>query len=498
MKRIYAAARTDRLNASWQAGDTSPDQEVYNSIVQVRSRANALHRDSGLVRAAVRAIVDEVIGCGLTLKPMVKRGRVRGAESAYLTATNQLIAEWWQEWARKEHFDTAGMRSLHRGARQMLTSKLVTGEWIGRFISQPFGGGRVPLAVEFIPPELLDHRQNGVRPNGRQARLGVEVDDWQRPTAYGFTERHPNALWTTWQRIGPINWVPADEILHIYEADRVGQSRGIGDLAALINQTWNVHEYQANEIHRQRATSSLLGFILRDLDWKPTDDENAGSDAPEWDIEPVTMRTLDPGERVEMPHVPPSDPSAPMFLRDQRQSFTSGIGAPYEKSTGDYGQANFSRAKLAKADAQPHIENLRNFVIERYYEPIIRRWLDAANDAGMPLPGFAQARPRYFAGMHWRAAGRPLLEPAKELPAMLDAVDRGAYLLQDVLDQLHGTRTVEEQLEQRAVEEALAERYGLDLKPVSGGSVASVQAPPEPPEDDALSVADEGEDGDSA
>jgi len=463
IKRTYAAAQNNRLTNAWKAGDTSADQEVYNSIVTVRSRANALYRDSGLVRASVRAIVEEVLGTGLTLKPMVKRGRKRGSDSRYMDATNELITQWWREWIRKENFDVAGFLNLHRGAQQALANVIVTGEAITRFIYQPFGNSDVPLALEFVQPERLDHTKNGqVRGKGN-VTMGVEKDDWGRPINYGFTTRHPNPLWTTWQQIGPTEWLPANEILHIYQADRPGQTRGIGDLCALINQTYHLHEYQSNEVSRQRAASSLLGFILRDIDYQPPDEEKNNS----FDIEPVSYRELEPGERVEMPHIPPSDPSAPLFLRDQRKNFTSGLGAPYERSTGDYGETNFSRAKLALIDREPHIHNLRAFMIESYYEPIVRKWLDRAYTAGMNMPGFAESRPRYFDGMSWRAAGRPLAEPAKELPALLDGVERGSHTLQDVLDHVHGDRTVEEQFDMRQEEIKMAAKHGLNFTPAS-------------------------------
>lgn len=456
-QRQYAGARTDRLTQSWKAGDTSADEEVYGSIVTCRSRANALIRDSGVVKAAVRAIYEEVIGTGFKFKSRIKRARQRkGAQSKYMDDQNRMVEAWWSEWSNKEHFDVAGMKSLHDGAISVLCQELVVGEAILRFINQPFGGGRVPLGMEFIDPILLDHQQNGQSSNGRYKVMGVEKDEWGRPVSYGFHSNKPSPLFPTTRRYGDIKWIPANEILHIFRSDeRVSQTRGIGDLCTLINAAWDLHSYQQSEVRRNRAASNLLWFVLQDInvDQLP----NADKQSEEFFSEEVSARRLAPGETVDTPHIPTSDPNTNEFMKRMLKMLTSGVGAPYERATNDYGEANYARAKLAASDREPHVQRLRIHLAENYYKAILRRQIDAAVSAGMNLPEYAERRPIYINSFYFCPPGRQMLEPAKDLPALHEGIEKGTHTMQDVLDQVHGDRSVEEQAEMIAEERKVFE-----------------------------------------
>jgi capsid protein len=168
LKRAYAAAQNNRLTSDWISQATSADSEIRGSLRTLRNRARQLVRDSDFAKAALRAVRNNVVGTGIKLQAQVRMQR--GGRLS--EEVNKRIEEEFKAWSVAKICNTAGKLSFQDIQRLSITSMLESGEVFIRFVKQPFGGGKVPLALEVIESDLLDDDYSGIAENGNQIRMG--------------------------------------------------------------------------------------------------------------------------------------------------------------------------------------------------------------------------------------------------------------------------------------------------------------------------------------
>ncbi len=220
-KRLYAAANYTRLTADWAPSSTSSDAEIVMSLRRNRSRQ--LIRDNEYALNGLRMIVQNVIGTGVGLEPLIKN--LRGTLMADLNEdVHEAFHDWWKE---PGSVHTAGILSGPEIERYAVSNLIESGESFLRFVRQPFGDSKIPLSIELVESDrVMDQWTQQVAPNKKIIRMGIEMDNWHRPTGYWMWPNHPG----DWQfsTFEPSNFVrmPADDICHMYIVDRWPQTRG--------------------------------------------------------------------------------------------------------------------------------------------------------------------------------------------------------------------------------------------------------------------------------
>ena len=56
-------------------------------------------------------------------------------------------------------------------------------------------------------------------------------------------------------------FLPADELIHLFIADRPGQTRGVSWLASALQDLHHLAGFQEASVIRARAARSVMGFI---------------------------------------------------------------------------------------------------------------------------------------------------------------------------------------------------------------------------------------------
>lgn len=478
-QRIYGAARIDYQDPQWNASNSSADAEIYSSLVRLRSLAWQEYQDMEWIRRGVDSIIDEVIGTGVPMKPTVRRSArgVRRGGSPMDERSNELIHQAWCYFTKKTRFSATGKESATQAARVLLRSVLVGGEGIARLVPMAFGDSRVQMGIELIEPALLDETKNDIQTDGSIWVMGVLLDKWGRPRKYSFRSRQRLDVFSSMQgTYGPNIEIDASEIIHLFVGERARQTRGITSLSTVIKRARNLNEYSMNELIRQRATSSMNGFLTWDQDADIPQETLARINAQrEWDMTSNSWRELPPGQTPVPPPMSTADPTYAAYMRQGGQTVASGMGASVESMTSDFTATNWSRSKIAQVMRQPFVQNLQQFMCEDWYQTVYDAWLPAAVAAGLPLPGFAMAPERFYQ-VKWCPPQPPMLDPPKELKAKADAVASMIYTLGDVLVQLHPGRTIEEHLDMIQHERQEMEQRGL---PLPGSAPAPAESPPE-------------------
>lgn len=473
-RRNYAGAATSRLTSDWVSQGTSADSEVKNSLRVLRNRARSLVRDSDFAKSALRAVKNNVVGQGIKHQAQVRM--VRGGRLD--ERLNSLVEHEWKKWGKAKNCHAGGTLSWSDIQRLCLNSMIESGEVFVRFVYQQFGDSKVPFGLEILEADFLDDDYTGLESNGNRVRMGVEINEWGRPVAYHFLTYHPGDYQFSYGNIAQKRRVrvPADEIIHLYAAERPGQTRGITAFASAIMRLNNLKGYEEAEIIAARASSAMMGFV-RTPDQELFED-GTFDDQSVLDFAPGSIRRLAPGEEMQFFSPSRPDDAFTPFVAQMLRAVASGVGCSYTQVSSDFSQSNYSSSRLELLETRAHYKTLQQYMIETLCQRVYEKWMDMAVMSGaLRLPGFDIDPDRYYESK-WIAPAAQFVDPQKEAEAYKSLVRSGIMTLSQVIS-LHGG-DFEELMRQRQHELAMLDELGIvtDTDPSAVTKAGQAQNPP--------------------
>jgi lambda family phage portal protein len=482
-KRAYAGAAMGRLNSDWTALNTSADTEIITSLRTLRARSRELLRDNEYAKAAVRIIKNNVVGSGIGMQAQVKT-----AGGNLLTRVNDTIESEWAEWTEKDTCDPAGKLAFADMERLIMGSVVENGEVLIRKVRRPFGKGTLPYALELIEADrLIDQWSVAHAENGNMIRMGVEQDSWGRPVAYWLYPHHPGDYQFSSFVASALIRVPADEIVHLFIPERIGQTRGVPWFHATLKRLRNRHGNQEAEIVAARAAASIVGIIESEEGLVPDDlvegEEEGAHHAPTLSMEPGTFQQLQPGEKFT--GFNPSRPNAGMdpFMRYMLRAFATGVGVSYASVSSDYSQSNYSSSRLALLDDRDLWRVLQGWLIRNLRTEVHRDWMGGAVLCGrLTFPDYYSKPSKYWA-VRFKPRGWSWIDPTKEVLAYKLAVRAGFMTTTDVISLTSEHADAEDVFKERRRElDMMAELnlvFDTDPSQTDLKGAEQVSAPPE-------------------
>ena len=419
-QRMYEAARRNRLLHDLIAPTTSADAELRVSLAVMRDRAHMLVRDNPYARQAKRTTQINVVGPrGIQMQGQVMKAN--GTEKD--TRRNRVLETAWRQWCRADTCDVAGRLNFH-GFEMMIAGALPeSGEALIRIVRQPMGKGRVPLALELIEAHQLDEEKSGVSDRaGHEWRLGVEINNWGRPTRYAILTRHPGDVELGLNKRGAQEkhmLIDAADIIHVFMPERIGASRGVPWLASVITTVHNLSEYEKAHWTRKRVQAASLGWIR-------TPDGELIGDAVEngqrlINTEPGSWNYLEPGQDPVAPNFGPDDGQYENVVRNLTRRFSSGFGCSYATISKDFSDANYSSMRTSVLEDRDHWRVVQSAIVELFHQRVFEEWLRAAMLVGvLPSPTFNDywTKPERYNAPRWQARSWDWVDPVKDLKAV--------------------------------------------------------------------------------
>jgi len=432
-RRAYQGARVSRLTADWVTSSTSADSEIKSSFKSLRNRARQLCRDNDYARQAVRSIQNNVIGHGIKHQSQVRMQRGGRLDEAI----NGRIHEAWEQWTRKQHCDVSGLLGFHDMERLLVRSLAESGEVFVRMIRQPFGGSKVPFALQVLEADYLIDDDIPQAAEGNTVRMGIEVDGYLRPQAYHFYANHPGDTYAGNPRTnGRRVRVPADEVIHLFLPERPGQTRGVTWFASALMRLHMLQGFEEAEVVRARASSALMGFISSPEGELVGDDVYEGERVSEF--QPGVFKYLAPGESVTVPDLNSPDGQLEPFTRSMLRAVAAGVGVSFESISKNFSESNYSSSRLSLLEERDTYRVLQRYMIENFHQQVFEGWMDMAVLSGaLSLPGYEMAPDRYKAS-RWIPRSWEWVDPQKEVNAYKDAVRCGFKTLGQVISEQGG------------------------------------------------------------
>ena len=459
------AGATRRRLAVWQ-----PSNEHVNALLRasgstVLARARFLVRNNGYAKAAMRSWGAATVGAGIKPSPLILN------EPELKAGITQAWADWTDE------ADAEGVTDFYGLCRRVSREAYLAGEVFIRFITpDPADGLSVPLQLQVMPAEQLPYWRSVPSPvvAGNEVRLGVEFDPRGRRVAYWFWKRNPSDVhleFTAAVAATELVRVPAEEVLHVYDAVEAGQVRGLSSLAQAIVKMFMLDVYDDAELERKKQAARYATFITKPpLDPTLMEGEFAADDAG------AAIGYYGPGATVELREgedVKFSDPAdvgggyEPFQYRTLLQ-LSAALGVPYAELSADLNRTTYASSRAGLLAFRAEVEAFQHAVLVfQFLRPIYQRWLRLAVLAGaVPLSATEFLADRIALSRFKAIVPRaPWVDPLKDRQAAALAVANG-YISRDDVIEAEGYDPEETDLRIKASNER-AEALGLDFTPTS-------------------------------
>lgn len=465
-KRSYHAANTGRLFADFLASARSPDSELKPDLVLMRNRARALARDDVYVKRYLTLLKTNVVG----EKGMTLQVKARNTDNSLDVIGNQIIEDAWAQFSIKGNCTSDGRLSWIDLQKYVMEATARDGEAFVQIVrNRAFIHG---IAFHPIEADMIDEQKNERAKNGREIRMGIELDEYQRPVAYWVKKRHPGDLDFATYTVNVSERIEAKNIIHVYDPLRAGQTRGEPWMAPAITQLKMLNAHREAELVASRMAASKMGFFTSDNgEDAPADDYDNG--VPIIDAEPGTFHQLPNG--VDFKPFDPTHPATAFveFQKGVLRGISSALNVSYASLSNDLEGTSYSSIRQGALEERDAYKMMQQFLLEHFVMPAYSAWLMHVMEFGyIPIP--ATRFPKFFAASHFRARGWQWVDPLKEVNAAVTAMHNGIMSMQDISGQ-YG-RDIEETFSQWQRDKEMADQFGLELAffPFGGDAKAKI------------------------
>jgi lambda family phage portal protein len=398
--RAFEGAKKSRRTDGWLTNLAGPNADIKAALGTLIQRHQDLVDSDPYCKRAIDVIVSNWIGEGV-------EGAPRGGTKAF--------ARGWDEWASSTDCDYHGRCNFY-GLQELAARTIATrGSVLARQRVEPTltRSGLVPLQLQLMEPDWLDTgKDNGVSVIG-----GKEYDAEGRWLGAWLYDHHPGDASFGRLRMSS-SFVPASELLHVFEMRRPGQYTGIPWGTSVLLRARDIADYESAEVLKQKLAACFAAFIT-DTD---LESDREGDELTET-IEPGLLQRLAPGQSIELA-TPPRVEGYDSFMRSNLRAIAMGYGITYEALTGDLTNVNFSSGRMGFLEFSRNIARWRwNILVPQLLDPVARWYADLAQvTSGGRVPR----------RMTWTPPLREMINPAEEIKWLAEAVKAGFMTLSEV------------------------------------------------------------------
>lgn len=416
MLRALDGARTDRLTFDWIQTPSSADDYIRNNQRKIvaRSREMGLNSDHG--KSFFRMVWQNIVGSnGVQLI-----GQVKSAEGSLDQKANDGLELAWADWCKKANCDVTGKQSF----RSLLASAAVAAARDGEFfVRTVFGADAGPwgFALQLIDSQRCDTQFDQTDlPGGNFIRHGIEFNRYGRPLAYHFTVIDERDAFYNYSFNGrKYHRIPADEIIHGFLPELVGQKRGMPWTTTSLFRMHQMRGFENAAVVAARVGASKMGVVQWREGRGPEIDDDEKFD---WqlDLEPGSFPVLPEGAELNKwdPQYPANEFAA--FHKAMLRGVASGLGVAYNNLANDLEGVNFSSIRQGALDEREWWKVLQEWLIENLIEPVYEAWLPRALLAGRIRKGNVVASASKidaYRSVMWQARRWQWIDPAADVEA---------------------------------------------------------------------------------
>ena len=498
------ASYSRRAMKGFTSKSISAQDDIDGNNGTLRQRARMLYMSSPVATSAINTNRTKVVGTGLSLQSSI--------DSALLGMNPDKALDWKKRtesefalWAeKKQNCDALGMNNFAALQQLALKSWLLSGDVFALVKrADPTPANPYTLRLHLIEADRVStphawtsmgathvyKSTEGTVPKGKpgagnKVYDGVEVDGSGQVVAYYICSGYPNGRnrqdlkWTRVKAYGSKTGLP--NILHIMDAERPDQYRGVPYLAQVIEPLLQLRRYTESELMAALVQSFFTAWIVTETDQTmiPINEVGQGSiaglpsenpgdgvsdDANEYEMGPGSVTHLKAGEKIEFGN--PNIPTAGFetFVKTMCRMVGSGLELPYDVLIKEY-NSSYSASRGALLEAWAAFKMRRAWFVDDFCQPVYELWLAEAVARGrIKAPGFFDDPlvRNAWSGASWIGPVQESLDPLKEAKAAVLMINQGIKTRTEVtMEQTGGDWN--SNMEQLALENAALKEAGID------------------------------------
>lgn len=435
----------------WRAIPGSPKDDIDVNLSTLRSRSRDLYMNSPLGAAALKTNKTNVIGPGLRLKSRI--------DSDFLGLTEEQADAWERQverefalWAESKHCDALRMSDFYDLQGIAFLGCLLNGDAFVLFKQKP----RTP----YMPYSLRLHLIEGDRvstpwqdvllgtveginqANNNWIISGVEIDNDGMAVAYWICNTYPivTGLDATkmkkWDRVEAFGeQTGRPNILHLFDAERAEQRRGVPYLAPVIESLKQITRYTEAELMAAVIAGFFTVFVktegpttetpLGEMDSE--EDQVAAGEPANYEMGPGAVNILDPKEDITIAN--PGRPNSQFdpFVNALARYIGAALEIPQELLQKSF-QSSYSASRAALLEAWKMFRSRRNWMAKDFCQPVYEEWLAEAVALGrIRAPGFFNDPTvrKAWCRAEWNGPAPGQVDPLKEVQAAGQRIELG-------------------------------------------------------------------------
>ena len=365
-----AGKKGRRMFSSWQTTGQSANDDTLDDLPTLRERSRDLVRNTPIAGGAIETKVTSVVGTGLKLQSNIDREYLQ----ARIGLTDEQADEWeksvereWSMWSESTMCDAERMQTFYGIQELVFRSRLESGDVVVLLAMIERDGEPYDLKCQVIEADRLCNPAN--KANTDRMIDGIEYDDHGAPVRYHICKKYPrngaglNA--SDWQTVDAFGSTGRRNVLHIYRKTRPGLSRGVPDLAPVIELIKLMGDYTDSEASAALVSSFFTVFIESeggnglagiDKDGKPV--STAQANGSEVGLGAASIIDLLPGEKATIANPGRPNTAFDGFVLALSRQIGARLNLPYELFVKHF-TASYSASRGAL------IEAWRYFLMER-------------------------------------------------------------------------------------------------------------------------------------
>ena len=366
------------------------EEKVLNhgSRLELLSNLRDLERNNPIARAIVQVFVSNLGNCTFNAT----------TENESLDATREkAFARYFKQ------CDIAG-GGMRRVLGSIITDLLLAGEV---FVILTRGG-----SIQLLPSERVGSGFNSddKRPNEVE---GLVLNKFGRPISYRVAGLKDGVVDYTQG-----TYIPAKDVIHIANRNRIGQLRGTPMLAPAFKTLEDIHEVQSAFTAKVKTSSALTGFITSNAPNSARWDGNEFTDEPLRStykkLYSGSLLLLEQGESVQTIQGGAID-GVDKFLINLISFACSAVGITMENLVG-WSNASFSSSKATRAVTNHRFNQIRDDIEDQFLRRLCR-WRQYKWESTEELPAMSEETRENFS---FRWTGSPTLDRRQD--AQTDAL----------------------------------------------------------------------------
>lgn len=452
--RRYDSAQPNRLTADWFAPVSSADAELrWGALDMLRRRARDLERNNDYARRVFKCYEINVVGAdGVRMQ-----SRVTNPDGTPDTLANERIETAFRDFSKRANFTVT--KKLDRARLERLIVRTVARD--GEIFIRILRGSRFKhgLTLQPLEGDYIDHTYNvSAQPGRNSIQMGIELTPLGEVVGYWTWPQHPG---DTYAAQGPREFIKAAEMLHIYDPDRLHQSRGVSVLASSMTAMRMLRAYEDAELAAARAEACKMGIITKPVaDGSPYNGTEVVDGESLIDLEPGSVEELQYGQDFKT-----FDPTHPgkNFAQGRKEflrCIASGQSIGYNTLAQDLEGVNYSSLRAGFLDEREKWKADQAWLIESFHEQLFPIWLEYSILAGqifLPLSKLDK-----FTAPVWRGRRWPWVDPLKDIMAAKLQIALRLKSRRQLISESEGMDSLDVFSEFRD-DEADAELAGIDL-----------------------------------